>query len=137
MKPHVNNHVFSNCVLVTGFMLLIMAGGCGYDGPSLAVKELKAALESPDKNLTVIDVRPKSQFDKGHVPGAKNLPLEEIEKKIEAIASMNGEVAIICTCGKRSLAAVKQLADKGITTTLVKGGMKKWKAEGYPKEKSK
>ncbi len=137
MRRLSDHHVLSNRILVTGLVILLSMGGCGYAGPRFTVMELKDALDNADREIVVIDVRQGSQFEKGHVPGAINLPLEEIEKKTEAIASMKGEVVIICTCGKRSLVAVKQLADKGITTILVEGGMKKWEIAGYPEEKGK
>ena len=137
MRRLTQGHAFSNRNLVIGSIILLTMGGCGYGGARLTVQELKDVVDSADREIVVIDVRPRSQFEKGHVPGAINFPLEEIEKKKESIVSMKGEVAIICTCGKRSLAAVKQLADSGITTTFVEGGMKKWEAAGYGKIKGK
>ena len=116
-------------------LLLTIFTGCGFDGPVMSVTELKSVLADPNREVTVIDVRPTAQFKKGHVPGAKNYPLEEIDLTWNSISSIKGEIAIICTCGKRSLAAIKKLSVKGINTALVEGGMKKWEAAGYPIEK--
>ncbi len=124
---HVNNTLLT-AVLVA----LFGVAGCGYDGPEITVQELNATLGDSERETTVIDVRPKNQFEKGHVPGARNYPLEVLPQESERIASLKGDVAIICTCGRRSLAAVKQLATKGIKSILVEGGMKKWEAAGYP-----
>ena len=110
--------------------------GCGYSGPIMSVTELKSAIDEPEQKINVVDVRPSIQFKSGHVPGAVNFPLEEIETSWKTIASFKGDIAIICTCGRRSLAAIEKLSARGITAALVEGGMKKWDAEGYPKEKT-
>lgn len=118
--------------LIAGFLLML---SCGYDGPMMSVDELKVAVEDPKQGVTVIDVRPAVQFGKGHVPGALNSPDGDLEQMSRWTDSAKGSVAIICTCGRRSLDAVKKLARQGRTTILVKGGMKQWEAEGYPLER--
>ena len=93
------SHFIWSGALVVVFLVSV---GCGYDGPKMTVQELKAAVDDSKREITVVDVRPQIQFDKGHVSGALNHPLEGFEKSFETIASTKGEVAIICTCGKRS-----------------------------------
>ena len=121
--------------LFLGILISTSLLGCGYSGPIMSVKELKSAIDDPKQKINVIDVRPAIQFNGGHVPGALNFPLEEIETSWKTISSIKGEIAIICTCGRRSLAAIEKLSARGITAALVEGGMKQWDAEGYPKER--
>jgi rhodanese-related sulfurtransferase len=45
-------------------------------------------------------------------------------------------VAVICTCGRKALAAAKQLEAQGIEVIFVEGGYKKWEAAGYPLARS-
>jgi rhodanese-related sulfurtransferase len=110
----------------------LAAVGCGYSGPTIEAGALKKALDDGSRDMKVIDVRPAVQYKTGHIKGALNYPLESLDSKMEAIGRLEGEVMIICTCGKRSLAAIKKLAEKGLTATLVLGGHKKWAALGFP-----
>jgi rhodanese-related sulfurtransferase len=115
--------------------LAVLAGaGCGYDGPMLTVQELKAALDDPERAIVVIDVRPASQYAKGHVPGSRNRPLTEIERWSGGLSAVRDEVAVICNCGRSALAAAKQLKQQGTAVILVKGGYQEWIAAGYPRE---
>ena len=121
--------------LLVALPLLATTAGCGYDGPMLTVHELKAGLDDTSRTIHVLDVRPPSQYAKGHVPGAINLPLEKLGEKTEDITALEGEIAVICNCGKGALAAAKQLQGRGIPAALVKGGYKEWTAARYPIKK--
>jgi rhodanese-related sulfurtransferase len=122
--------------LLAGALFSLVAAACGYDGPMLSVQELKSGLDDPSRKINVVDVRPPSQYAKGHVPGAINLPLEQLDEKAGTITALDGEVAVICNCGKGALAAAKKLRDSGISVTLVEGGYKKWTAAGYQLSKN-
>jgi len=123
-------------LLVSLLAVITVAGGCGYDGPMMTVEELAAAIEDPEKEIAVFDVRPRSQYGKGHVRGARNLPLAELKNKTAELKAIDGEIAVICNCGRNALAAAKQLADSGVSVILVEGGYKKWSAAGFPLDKN-
>lgn len=74
-------------------------------------------------NPEIIDVREKSEFQTGHIPGAKNIPLSKI-----SAYSLKGDrpVYVICQSGLRSRQATKLLRKKGIQAFNVKGGMSRW-----------
>ncbi len=136
---HSDRLTMAHCVQIRliGIGILLSLAGCGYDGPLMSVHELKAAMENPERNITIIDVRPKATFEEGHVKGAINFPLKDIDAVAVEIGKSDGEVAIICTCGRLSLKAIRKLSEKGIKTTLVEGGMKKWTAAKYNVVKGK
>ncbi len=119
------------CLSIAVFLTVL---GCGYSGPKFSVHELKAAMDDPSREVTVIDVRPAVLYRKGHVPGSKNCPLEKLDEKAADIAALGGEVALICTCGRNALNGVKRLNDRGIKTIFVVGGCKEWKKAGFPVE---
>ena len=108
--------------------------GCGYDGPTIEVDELKAALDDPGREVHVIHVRPGSLYRAGHVPGAVNIPRGRIRARIDEIAALDGLVVAMCTCGRNALATCKELKQSGIELTLLVGGMKEWKEAGHPVE---
>ena len=106
------------CLLVAVSLTVL---GCGYSGPKFSVQELKVAMDDPSREVTVIDVRPGVLFRKGHIPGSKNCPLEKLEEKRADIASINGEVALICTCGKKR-ACRREAAERARHQNHPRGG---------------
>lgn len=105
--------------------------GCGYDGPKMTVEELNTAVETEPGGIMVIDVRPAVQYRKGHVEGAVNIPLETFDTGFQSLSRGEKKLVIICTCGRRALAAIKKLAKRGIEATLVVGGYQEWEKAGF------
>jgi len=112
-----------------------LVAGCGYDGPQMSVGQLKEALDDPSREIAVIDVRSMELFRKGHVPGSLNVPRGRIKAAEPELRDREGEVAVICSCGRNSLAVCKQLAEDGLKNMiLVTGGIQAWREAGYPLE---
>ena len=81
--------------------------------------------ESKLKNdqLQVIDFRKKSEFDSEHVEGAKNIPLNEINKHLAELPK-EGNFMIHCAGGYRSMIAASILKQRGWDHFLeVRGGL--------------
>ncbi len=95
------------------------------------VAELKAALERDGTHL--IDVRTPQEYADGHVPGAVNIPLDQLGQRLGELPK-DGTLYVICRSGHRSGLAQKELAGKGIEAINVRGGTLAWKAAGYPVE---
>lgn len=86
--------------------------------PSISTKELEGKMKN--KPL-IIDVRSSAEFKGGHIPGAKNVPLQKIEQ-----FEPKGSCYVICASGMRSKRAVKLLKANGCQATNVTGGMSRW-----------
>jgi hydroxyacylglutathione hydrolase len=85
-------------------------------------------------NLRVLDVRRPAEFASGHVPGARNIPLNELPRRLSEI-ERDEPLAVICAAGYRSSAAASILARNGIAdVTNVIGGTSGWMAEKLPVE---
>lgn len=97
---------------------------------------LHAKLKADPNAFLVVDVRPVPLFDKGHIEGAKNIPIEQIDAHMDELIAAPKPVAVICTCGRRSLEAVKKLTVRGAKPMLVVGGMLEWEKAGYPTVRS-
>lgn len=83
----------------------------------------------------VVDVRTPEEFADGHVPGAVNVPLDQLGAKLDTLAPRDAEVAVICRSGSRSAAASRKLASAGYTkVTDVDGGTLAWISAGKPVE---
>lgn len=76
--------------------------------------------EALAKNAVVIDVRTPAEYQQGHVKGSKNIPLNEISKKVEMIKKWNKPVITVCRSGARSASAKNMLQSNGIE--VVNGG---------------
>lgn len=73
------------------------------------------SLEKAMQNGAVIlDVRTPKEFNQGHHPGSKNIPLNEIKLKMEMIRKWNKPVITVCRSGSRSGIAKGILKTGGI-----------------------
>jgi rhodanese-related sulfurtransferase len=95
------------------------------------VADLQAALAG---GAPLIDVRTPGEFASGHVPGAKNIPLDELPARMGELGDPAAEVFVICEVGGRSAQAASSLAAAGRRAVNVKGGTRAWKAAGLPVE---
>ena len=90
-----------------------------------------------DKNETVfiLDVREKEEFEKGHLPKAKNIPLNELEKRRFEIPSMT-PIAIYSNIELEAFQASTRIYDmRMITSSTLKGGYLKWVENKFNTEK--
>ncbi|MBI2312159.1 MAG: metalloregulator ArsR/SmtB family transcription factor [Betaproteobacteria bacterium] len=96
----------------------------------------KELLERARKGLvTVLDVRPREEFDAGHLPGAINIPLTDLEGRLgklprskEVVAYCRGPYCLL------SYEAVERLRKKGLKARRLEDGFPEWKAAGLPVE---
>lgn len=85
----------------------------------------------------LIDVRDSSEFKKGHVPGAKNVPLKYLRHEVDIFEKTKGDLAVIGANGSRAETAAKLLKGVGLTVFLVEKGFDRWLEAGYPLERGK
>jgi rhodanese-related sulfurtransferase/predicted transcriptional regulator len=88
-----------------------------------------------DGVVTVLDVRPEDEFAVGHLPGALNIPLAELERRLgelpadrEVIAYCRGPYCVL------SFEAVATLRERGYLVHRLEDGYPEWKAAGLPVE---
>ncbi|WP_103534144.1 rhodanese-like domain-containing protein [Streptomyces sp. SM11] len=83
--------------------------------------------------LTVIDVRTPGEYAGGHLPGALNIPIDQIQRSLPDIrdAAERGDILVVCASGARSENACRILADHHITTATLSGGTSAWAADGH------
>ena len=88
-----------------------------------------------DGLITVLDVRPKEEYVSGHLPGAINIPLGELEKHLGEL-DPNHEIVAYCRGPHCVLAfdAVVKLRERGMNARRLDGGLPEWKLEGFPVE---
>lgn len=86
-----------------------------------------------DGLVTLLDVRPVDEFADGHVPGALNIPLEDLKARLEEIP-LGREVIAYCRGPWCVLAfeAVALLREQGRGAKRLKGGLPEWRRAGRP-----
>ncbi len=85
--------------------------------------------------VTLIDVRPREEYEAGHLPGAISVPLEELDEHIEDLPS-DQTIAAYCRgpyC-VMSAEAVEQLRDRDLEAIRLEDGVREWQERGYPVE---
>jgi rhodanese-related sulfurtransferase len=63
---------------------------------------------------TIVDVRSREEFMGGHAAGSKNIPLQEIPRRVEEFRNMEQPVILCCASGNRSGQAAMYLTAQGI-----------------------
>ena len=66
------------------------------------------------KQGTVVDVRTKEEFSGGHVEGSINIPLQEIENRMDELKNLKKPLVLCCASGGRSGHAAQFLSHHGI-----------------------
>jgi rhodanese-related sulfurtransferase len=95
--------------------------------------DLKRLLDAGDAPL-VLDVRGRDEFagPLGHIPGAANLPLPELSARVAELTADRRPVVFVCLTDKRSARAASELAASGRRdVSLLRGGMERWRREGF------
>ena len=85
--------------------------------------------------VTVLDVRPEDEFKLGHLPGALNISLTELERRL---AELDREQEIVAYCRGPycvlSYEAVAMLRARGFRARRLEDGLPEWRAAGLPVE---
>ncbi|MFY9511030.1 MAG: metalloregulator ArsR/SmtB family transcription factor [Rubrivivax sp.] len=100
-----------------------------------AVTREELLVRLADKRVTVLDVRPQEEYALGHVPGAINIPADELERRLadlpkrrEIVAYCRGPYCVM------SFDVVAALRQKGFKVRRLEDGFPEWKAAGFAVE---
>lgn len=112
--------------------MLFLLTGCG--GPTveenayqqITQAEAKEMMDTQD--VIILDVRERSEYDEGHIPGAVLLPVGTIDEETAAavIPEPDCVVLVYCRSGNRSKTASAALAELGYTNIYEFGGIATW-----------
>jgi rhodanese-related sulfurtransferase len=82
----------------------------------------------------ILDVRTASEFASGHIPGAVNIPHNELRRRIGDLdASSDREIVVYCEVGGRAEKAAYELRKAGFTAVLhLQGDMRAWRERQLP-----
>lgn len=107
--------------LLAGAMVFLLGSG----GPTITGAEAKALVK---QGALLLDVRTPGEFAAGHVEGAVNLPVQELEQRLADVpAKKDQPIVVYCASGRRSAAAKRVLEKAGFSKVSDLGGMSNWR----------
>ncbi len=109
--------------------MVLLLSGCGAPYNKISQDEAMRMMEEQTDYL-IVDVRRPDEFAEGHIPGAVNVPNEEIGDEMPELLPDKEQVLLVyCRSGNRSKEASQKLADIGYTNVYEFGGISTWKGE--------
>jgi hydroxyacylglutathione hydrolase len=101
----------------------------------LTLDELHDRWESDDTAVQILDVRERSEWDAGHVPGAHHRPYHDIDAIPDGLDARR-PVAVVCGSGQRAAVGASLLQHFGAQDVLhvADGGVPLWERRGWPVE---
>jgi rhodanese-related sulfurtransferase len=97
----------------------------------MTVAALRQAREGESGRVQILDVRSASEFGSGHLPGAINVPMEQIESRIEDL-DRSAALVLVCQSGKRASMCREWLRARGVECQVLQGGTNAWADAGLP-----
>lgn len=97
-----------------------------------SVQDLYALLQAGAQGVTVLDARTPEEFAEARVPGAVNIPFDQLPARAAELDASR-PVHVYCRMGGRAQKAALALIGAGFEVTcVVGGGMDLWRASGFP-----
>ncbi|GAA0465378.1 rhodanese-like domain-containing protein [Alkalibacillus silvisoli] len=91
--------------------------------------EIDEVLTKQEEGFTIVDVRETNDYEKGHIEGAINKPISEIQESKFSPLVKGEPYIIICETGNRSHEASEILSNEGYDVINVSEGMSSWDGE--------
>lgn len=122
--------VIATAVAFVMALSMTACGGSAASGTELDAAAFAARVEQPD--VVVLDVRTPEEFAGGHLPGARNVDVNDPSFE-DAVGSLpkDGTYAIYCRSGNRSAQAMQIMTEEGFTDVAhLLGGIGAWQQAG-------
>lgn len=124
------NH-FILCALFVALLTLLIMHEMRRGGKSLSTRELTTLVNGG--NALVLDVRPKKDFDTGHIVDALSFPFDKLASRLNELEKHRGKTLIVVDAmGQHAGAASLELKKAGFEVTRLSGGMTNWRGDNLP-----
>ena len=125
-------------VVLFAILLTISCSGSGTSNGVISASALLDRLDDENTPL-VVDVRTPGEYMRGHIPGAVNIPYQQVAARITELGEMNGrDVVVYCEAGPRAQRAEATLRAAGFERLYhLEGDMAGWRRSQLPLETSR
>ena len=122
--------------LIAASLLFAGLSALAADWPSTTPQALNQRIAAGHAPV-VLDVRSREEFASGHIPGAVNVPVAELARRVGELAPYRGkEVVVHCEAGPRADMASRFLGRQGFSKLVeLEGHMQAWRSAGLPMER--
>jgi len=131
-----NFRLVAAVALVMFWPAVLSAGhGTEDDVVTVTAEQVKVFLDAREK-IILVDLRPVQDFQKTRLPGARSLPMQELDKRFHEIPK-SGRVVLYCDCSQNQIIeqAYQLLKDYGYRNTAVMAdAFHEWVSRKYPVE---
>jgi rhodanese-related sulfurtransferase len=97
---------------------------------TLDARQLKERLDSGAR-LQLVDVRSPGEYASGHIPGTMNLPLEQVEARLDDVQQTD-PIVLVCQSGRRAGMCAERLQGHRQEVIILEGGTTAWVDAGLP-----
>jgi phage shock protein E len=116
-------------VMIVGFAVSLFAAGAPAAAEAAAVIDGPTAKKLAASGAKVVDVRTPGEFASGHVPGAVNIPYDELPRRAAEIGPPSTKVVLYCRTGRRSGMAADALQKAGFSQLYDLKSVTAWPGE--------
>lgn len=85
--------------------------------------------------VSLVDTREAAVFERSHIDGAVNIPIEEIETRLAELHMLNGAPVLYCRSGEKTKDLAAKLAQQGMPVSFLDGGVLAWESTGFELER--
>ena len=103
-------------LLVVGYFVFVKGG----DVSSADARQLVAS------GARLVDVRTPGEFAAGHIPGAVNIPVQQLDNRLAELQPKDAAIVVYCRSGSRSSSAARMLKNAGFAVVHDLGPMSRW-----------
>ena len=133
-----NKIFFGVLILISLSLLLLLGSSIAYAAEltpplpgapnyiNIDVEKAHEMLEANLEQVILLDVRTEGEYNAEYIPGAINIPLSDLESRIDELDSSKA-IIVYCKTGSRSRTASETLAQRGFIVYNMEGGINAWK----------
>lgn len=85
--------------------------------------------------ISLVDTREQVVYERAHLPGAANIPLEEIESRLAELHMLPAPPVVYCRAGDKTKDLADKLAEQGVPVSFIEGGVLGWEGAGFDLER--
>ena len=122
MFESIPNLLFAVAALALARFVVFNTVGNALGGPNAEEQEQIRTLLA-DGEATLVDVRTPREFSSGRVDGAKNIPVQQLEERLDELEDKDQAVLVYCRSGNRSGRAARMLEKAGFENVYDLGSL--------------